>query len=193
MVKPRKKKKTARQRFSSLVLFFLAGVVFWGREDLLWGLKGYLLDETDYLRIRSESDLPAQSGVRGQPAEISGIPDYKNVVRFPYDGKTLTCYRMVGFRNRLIVCSDRGLKRPEAIDEIIKERTIRGSLETLSKSPLEDRLRKDLNEPGAGIRVRDDAFLLSEGKAPLPSPVTLGVLIFCMIACCFFAYRLIKG
>ena len=192
MSKRRKKKKTARRRFSWLVLFFLAaGFVFWGRGDLLWGLKGYLLDEIDYLRINSEPDLPPRSEARAQPAEISGIPDYKNSHRFPNEGRILTCYRMVDFGNRLCVCTEQGLTGPKAIDEIIKVRTIRGRLESLNKSQMNDNLRRIFLKTG-GIRLAEDAFLLCEDKTPLPSPIKLGFLAFCLILCCLSAYRLIK-
>jgi hypothetical protein len=195
MAKPRKnrkKEKTARRRFPWLVLFLLAaGVVFWGRGDLLWGLKGYLLDEIDYLRINSESDLPPSAEAHVRPAEVVGIPDYKNAPRFPNSGKTLTCYRMVGFGNRLCVCTERGLASPKAIGEIIKERTIRGRLEILTKSQINDSLRRIFLKTGS-IRLAEDVFLLYEDPTPLPSKVKLGFFAFCAVLCCFSAYRLIK-
>lgn len=188
----KKKKKPPRRRFLLMLLFIMAaGVVFWGRHELLWGLKGYFLDEIDFYRIGSQSDLPPSAKGHVGPAEIVGIPDYKNVPRFPNEGKTLTCYRMVDFGNRLVVCTDTGLKRPEAIDEIIKERTIRGRLESLKKSQLNDSLRRIFLKTGS-IRLAEDAFLLYEDPKPLPSKARLGLLASCLILCCFFAYRLIK-
>jgi hypothetical protein len=98
---------------------------------------------------------------------------------------------MVDFGNRLVVCTDRGLERPEAIDEIIKERTIRGRLERLKDSQLDGSLRRIFLKT-SGIRLAEDGFLLHEERKPLPSPFKLGVLAFCLILCCFSAYRLIK-
>jgi hypothetical protein len=187
-----KKKKPPRRRFILMLLFIMAaGVVFWGRHELLWGLKGHLLDEIAFYRIESQPDLPPSAEVRERPAEVVGIPDYKNVPRFPYQGKTLTCYRMVDFGNRLVVCADKGLKRPEAIDEIIQERTIRGRLASLKKSQLNDSLRRIFLKTGS-IRLAEDAFLLYEDPKPLPSKVKLSLFASCLILCCFFAYRLIK-
>ena len=192
MAKSRKKAKASGRRVVSLILFLaVAGVFFWGRHELLWGLKGYLLDRIDFLRIESQSALPPSSVLRVGPAEVVGIPDYKNALRFPYKNKILTCYRMVDFGNRLCVCTEKGLATPKAIDEIIKEHTIRGRLEGLMKSPLGDSLR-GLFLKTAGIRLAEDALLLYEDPMPLPSKVKVGFLALCAILCCFFAYRLIK-
>ena len=174
-----------------MLFLVAAGVVFWGRHELLWGVKGHLLDEVDFYRIERQSDLPPPGEARVRPAEVVGIPDYKNAPRLPSQGKTLTCFRMVDFGNRLAVCTDRGLKRPEAIDEIIKERTIQGRLERLKDSPLDGSLRRIFVRTG-GIRLAEDGFLLYEDRKPLPSPFKLGVLGFSLILCCFSAYRLIK-
>jgi len=192
MARARKKKRRSARKLASFAIFLVsAGVAFYGRYDLLWGGKGYLLGRIDFYRIENQSDLPSPSDSRVRPAKVVGIPDYKNSVRLPYNGKTLTCYRMVDFGNRLVVCSDKGLVKPRAIDEIIKERTIRGRLERLSRGPLEVRLRQDFQGLG-GIRVQDDAFVLCEDKSPLPSPVKFGAFTLCLILCCFSAYRLIK-
>jgi hypothetical protein len=187
-----RKKKGSRGRLASLAVFLIAaGVVLYGRSDLLWGIRGYALDRIDFVRIERESDLPSGWGDRGRPAEVEGIPDYKNALRFSHAGKSLACFRMVDFGNRLVVCSDEGLKPPQAIDEIIRERRVRGRLERLGRSPLDDRLRKMFLQQG-NIRLREDAFLLSEDEKPLPSPVRVGVLVFCLMVCCFSAYRLIQ-
>ena len=195
MAKSRKKKKKtrpARHRLVSLMLFLAAaGILFWARQDLLWGIKGYLLREIDYCRIRSEADLPPRSGAGACPAEVVGVPDYKNVPRFPNEGVILTCYRMVGFGNRLCVCSEKGLAKPKAITEIIKSRTIRGRLETLQKSVLNTSLRRHFLKAG-NIRLAEDAFLLTEDDRPLPSRGKMGLLAGCAFLCCFFAWRLIK-
>jgi len=193
MAKSKKiKKKPRRRRFVFLLLFIVAaGIVLWGRHELLWGLKGYVLDEIDFYRIESQSDLPPSAKARVRPAEVLGIPDYKNAPRFPYAGKPLSCYRMVDFGNRLVVCSDKGLKRPEAIDEIIKERTIRGRLERLKKSQMNDSLRRIFLN-ASSIRLAEDAFLLYEDPRPLPSRVKVGFFAFCVLICCFSVYRLIK-
>ena len=184
--------KTSGRKLTFLILFLLAGgAIFWGRHDLVWGLKGYLLDEIDYLRIQSETDLPPVSRARTRPAEISGIPDYKHAFRVPYKGKILTCYRMVGFENRLCVCTEQGLAEPKAIDEILRERTLKGRLEVLGKSPMAESLRRLFLKTG-GIRVAEDAYLLTEDRSPLPSKEKLGFLAFCVVVCCLSAYRLIK-
>jgi hypothetical protein len=187
----KKKKKKPRGRLVPFVLFvFAAGIVFFGRHELLWGLKGYLLGEIDFYRIESQSDLPASAGARVRPAEVAGIPDYKNAPRFPYEGRTLTCYRMVDFGNRLCVCTDKGLARPKAIDEIIKVRTLRGRLESLTKSRMNDSLRRLFLKTGS-IRLAEDAFLLCEDPKPLPSKVKVSFFAFCAILCCLSAYRII--
>lgn len=190
--KKKKKKKARPRRFVSLVLFLVAvAVLFWGRYDILWGIKGYLLDRIDFCRIESQSDLPRRSGARVRSAEVVGIPDYKNVPRLPYQGRILTCYRMVDFGNRLCVCSEKGLVTPKAIHEIIEVRTIRGRLEALKKSDMDDSLRRLFLKAG-GIRLAGDAYLLYEEKKPLPSRGEMGLFAFCAVLCCFFAWRLIK-
>ena len=190
--KKKKKKKKPRGRLFPFALFVLAaGFVFFGRHELLWGLKAYLIDRIDFYRIESQSDLPGSSEARVRPAEVAGIPDYKNAPRFPYEGRTLTCYRMVDFGNRLCVCTDKGLARPKAIDEIIKVRTLRGRLESLSKSGMNDSLRRVFLKTG-NIRLAEDAFLLYEDPEPLPSSAKVGFLAFCVILCGLSAYRLIK-
>jgi len=98
---------------------------------------------------------------------------------------------MVDFGNRLCVCTGKGLSRPKAIDEIIKDRTIRGRLEGLKRSPLDERLRRIFLKVG-GIRLAEDAFLLFEDRSPLPSVPKVCFLSFCLILCCFFGYRVIK-
>jgi hypothetical protein len=192
MAKSRKKRKTSRRRWLSFFLFLLtAAVVFTGRQDLLWGLQGYLLDRIDFVRVESPSDLPSGSGGPSRPALVVGIPDYKNQVRFPYERKILTCYRVVGFENRLCVCTEEELKAPEAIGEVIQSRTVRGRLEGLAGSPLEDRLRR-LFWRASSIRLEENAFLLTEDPSPLPSLFKLGLLCLCLILCCFFAFRVIQ-
>ena len=192
MARDRKKRRTSYRRIVSFALFLVtAAVLFVGRHEVLWGIQGYLLDHIDFFRIESEADLVRLSGTRGHPAEVVGIPDYKNMVRFPYEKKILTCYRMVGFENRLFVCKWNGLARPKAIDEIIQNRTVRGKLGGLNRSPLEDRLRRVFLRAG-NIGVAEDAFLLLEDRRPLPSVLEVGFLSLCLILCCFFAYRVIK-
>ena len=192
MAKARKKKKKSRGRLVPFLFFLIAaGLLFWGRHELLWGAKGYLLDEIDFYRIEGQLDLPSSAETRVRPAEAVGIPDYKNAPRFPNEGRSLTCYRMVNFGNRLCVCTDKGLARPKAIDEIIKVRTIRGRLEDLTKSRINDDLRRVFLKSG-GIHLAQDAFLLYEDPAPLPSKAKVGFLAFCGILCCLSAYRLIK-
>jgi hypothetical protein len=193
MARSRKKRNgTGRGKVVALILFVIGGgALFWGRHELMWGLKGYVVGKIDFLEVEDEEGLPAPSEVQVRPTEAMGIPDYKNPIRFPYEGKTLTCYRMVGFRDRLVVCSDKGLKRPEAIGEIIKERSIRGRLERLNKSQMNDSLRRIFLK-ASSIRLAEDAFLLYEDPAPLPSKVKVGFLAFCVVVCCFSAYRLIK-
>ena len=174
-----------------MLFLVAAGILFWGRQDILWGVKGYLLGDMDFCRIQSQSDLPPRSGAHACPAEVVGIPDYKNVPRFPNRGVILTCYRMVGFGNRLCVCSKKGLARPKAITEIIKSHTIRGRLEALKKSDMNDSLRRLFLKVG-GIRLAEDAFLLYEDEKPLPSKGKMGLFAGCALLCCFFAWRLIK-
>lgn len=192
MAKVRKKQKKSRGRLIPFVLFLIAsGLVFLGRHELLWGVKGYFLDEIDFDRIESQSDLPPSAEARARPAEVEGIPDYKNAHRFQNEGRALTCYRMVNFGNRLCVCTEKGLAKPKAIDEIIRVRTVRGRLESLTKSRMNDSLRRIFLETGS-IHLAKDAFLLSEDPRPLPSKVKVGLLSFCVILCCLSAYGLIK-
>ena len=192
MGKSRKKRKTSRATWVSFLLFLVTGaVVFLGRHELLWGLKGYLLDRIDFLRIESHSDLPGQSEGHVRPAVVKGIPDYKNEVRFPYKKKILTCYRMVGFENRLCVCSWKGLRAPKAIDEVIQSHTVRGRLEAFHGSPLEDRLHRLFLRVGS-IRLEGNAFLLFEDRFPRPPLIKVGFLCTCLILCCFFACKVIK-
>jgi len=192
MARARSKKRAPGRRWVYFLLFMVAAVVvFFGRHELLWGFKGYLMHEIDFLRVESQSDLPRRSDAQPRPAEVAGIPDYKNALRFPYKQEILTCYRVVDFGNRLCVCTVKGLSTPKVIDEIIKERTVRGRLEGLKRSPLDKRLRRIFLKAD-GIRLAEDAFLLSEDRWPLPSVLKVCLLSFCLILCCFFAYRLIK-
>ncbi len=187
-----KKDGTSTKRGFQFVLFLLAaGVVFWGRQELLWGIKGYFFDRIDYFSVKRQSSLPLPADPLPRAAKVIGIPDYKHAVQFSSGSENLTCYRMVDFENRLVVCSTKGLKRPEAIDEAIQERTIRGRLERFGRGPSEERLRGIFQKVGR-IRIQENAFVLFEDESPLPSPVKFGVLTFCVLLCCFSAYRLIK-
>ncbi len=191
-----KKKKTKRRISPTRATFFLlflasAAVVLWDHQALVQGLRGYLLGRIEYDRIESRGDLPSGAEGGARAAEVIGIPDYKHVYRFPYEGVILTCYRIVDFGNRLCVCSDKGLARPEAIDEVIRKRTLRGRLEPLAKSPLRHRVRRVFLR-GGKIRLPEDAFLLREDPTPLPSLSRLALPVTCLLLCCLFAYRVIK-
>ncbi len=192
MAKKKKTAKTPRSRFVwLLVLLLSAVVVFWARHELLWAVKGHLLGRIDFHPIENQSDLPPLDETRARPAEVVGIPDYKHSLRFPHEDGILTCYRMVDFGNRLIVCSEKGLKKPDDIRDIIQNRSITGRLESLRKSGLDQPLRRLFQKEG-NIKLQADAFLLREDRFPVPPPVRLGILAFCLILCCFSAYKLIQ-
>ena len=160
--KKRSGKKKSGSRFGKLLLLFLffltAAVVYRERADLVGGVKTHLLRQSDPLVVKNIGDLPVVKGPDMQAVKTVGIPDYKNSYRFPFQQDMLTCYRMLGFENRMFVCTGEELKPPEEIDEIIRPRAVKGRLVRLDRSPLETPLRRGLKRTHR-IVPADDALV----------------------------------
>ncbi len=177
--------------FFLFIFIIMAVIVYMERTEFLFGLKGYLYGDTDIKEIQALGDLPPPKGLYPQDVKAIGIPDYKNVCRFSFQEEFLTCFRMVGFANRLLVCSDKGLDNPEAIDEIIKPRKFQGRLTRLNNSPYQKTLRRCFKKTG-GVHLSSDGSLLLDGQSSLPPLKKIVFLSFCLVVCCFSFFRFLK-
>ena len=195
-MKKGRSRKTSSGRWKravSLALFAASGAFLYvHRCDLQLGVMAHLLRVAEPVSIEEERDLPSPRVCCERAARVVGIPDYKNLVRLPSEGGSLTCYRMLDFRNRVVVCSRSGLKPPEDIEEIIRKRSIEGGLVLLRRSPQQLSVRRGFRK-AVGVSLPQDTFLLVEGKSPTPSREEFALLASALAICCFSLYRVIKG
>lgn len=195
-MKKGRSRKTSSGRWKravSLALFAASGAFLYvHRCDLQLGVMAHLLRVAEPVSIEEERDLPSPRVCCERSARVVGIPDYKNLVRLPSEGGSLTCYRMLDFRNRVVVCSRSGLKPPEDIEEIIRKRSIEGGLVLLRRSPQQLPVRRGFRK-AVGVSLPQDTFLLVEGKSPTPSREEFALLASALAICCFSLYRVIKG
>lgn len=193
MKRGKKKRRAGALRFVFLALLATSGaILYWQRCDVVAGVRAYLL-RADALVVDEERDLPSSRSGCEKPARVAGIPDYRNLVRLPGEaGGTVTCFRVLDFGNRLLVCSPAGLKPPEDIEEIIRKRKFEGALVPLRKSPRQVAIRRGFRR-AVGVSLSQDAFLLEEGMPAVPPVERFGILVMLAVLCCFSGYRVIKG
>ena len=190
--KVRKKKKKKGSKIVFFLLFVLTALLIYvQRDDLVAGIQGHFLGNERMSVIKELKDIPSPGGLVSQTASIVGIPDYGHTVRFPYREKILTCFRMTDFGNRLFVCTEKGLKQPEEIGDVLTQHSVQGKLTLLKKSRVQDTLSRGFQRSHR-IFPADDACLLFEGESSLPSFAKTLVLCLCLIFCCFFLFRFIK-
>jgi hypothetical protein len=202
MAKSRRKRSTRSKKkgrskggtYLFLLLFLLAGcVVFWQRGAMVTGLQLHLAGggETAAL-IGDMGDLArAEKRLSGR-VRVQGIPDYESRFRFPSRDGLLTCFRMTGFEDRLFVCTDKPLKVPDGIEDVIKKRAYIGFMEPLHRSRFRETLNRGFQREH-GIRPALEARLVLAGGMPGPSLLKTVLLAGCALLCFFFLLKLIQS
>jgi len=186
-----KKRGTWGRRLLLLCLFLLAaGVVFWQRGDLWTGLRVHARPWGTEVEIGDVNGLARSEKRSPGVVKVRGIPDYESRLRLLSGNGRINCFRMVGFENRLFVCSDRPLEEPEGIEDVLRERRFTGFLEPLSASRFREPLRQGFLKE-RGIRPAAGAQLLREGSLVGPSLLKTLLLAACVLLCIFFLFRFI--
>lgn len=186
-----KKKSTVRKIVLLLLFIGTAAVVYMQRTELVTGIQGHLFGKEHTSVIKELRDIPSLKGFSSHTVRVLGIPDYGNIIRFPFRDKILTCFRMTDFGNRLFVCTEKGLKQPDEIGEVLTQRSVQGRLTALGKSRIRDTLKRGFQRSHR-ILPANDACLLFEDESSLPSVGKTLALFCCLFFCFFFLYRLIK-
>jgi|YNPNPStandDraft_1061719.scaffolds.fasta_scaffold46282_3 hypothetical protein len=94
------------------------------------------------VKVEGMQDLPEGRSTCGPPYTVRGIPDYTHRVKIHAGQKDKSCFRMVGFGNRLFVCADL-LAPPESIGDILTARAFTGHAYLADERPWGDLLRKE--------------------------------------------------
>ncbi len=178
--------------FYFLLFLAAASVVPLQGEEFLAGVKGHLLGMDDRFVVRDVSSLPTRCDSFAKTVEITGIPDYGSMIRFPSREGILTCFRMTGFENRLFVSTTGSMTTPEEISKLLLPRSMEGRLVSLKKSKLAEPLIRGFRRSHR-IQPHEQAFVLLEGESPIPSRGKTLLLSSCLLLCVFFLYRTIKG
>jgi len=173
-----------------LVLVF-GGVVFWQRAPLVTGIQVHVLGGRGVQPIRAVADLDRARGIFSPLVNVTGIPDYEHRLRFPAREGTLTCFRMIGFETRLFVCSEGDLKMPEAIQDVLRERSFSGRLEDLKHSRFGEPLTRGFARTYK-IHPASDAGVVRVGRLQAPSLAWTLALAGCLMLCFFFLLLFIK-
>ena len=179
-------------RIFFLILFIISAIVVYIQKDeLIYGIEGYITGKGNLIEVRKVSDLklPERSGIG--MAKIMGIPDYASTCPVLDGDQAYTCFRMIDFSNRLAICSQKGLKAPEGIDEVIKPRILKGRLVKLQRMAFDKDLRRCLKR-SSNISLSRNTLVLLEGQSSLPSIEKLAILGGCLLLSCFSLYRVIK-
>jgi len=201
----RGKKRSARSRGKGrsagrallwLVLLVVAGWgAFWQREALWTGLQARLYGGGDApagLVIRGAGDLPRAGKRFARPVKVLGIPDYQSRVRLPSGHGVLTCFRMTGCDNRLYVCTDKGLRAPEAVRDVIEKRSFTGFMGPLERSRFREPLTRGLQREH-GLRPAAGAHLVLAGGIPGPSVPDMLFPAACLLLCAFFLLKFVRS
>ena len=199
MANKKRKKRIEDKTGGRVRLLFLLAAVLSGvpllvlRCELIAGIRTYLLGSGRQV-IETAADLPSQPSACAVFAEAVGIPDYGNVFRLERRAGAggVACFRIVGFENRLVVCSPKGLNQPRDIEEIILKKRFSGSLDRLDRCPLNDSVRRAFRGK-VGETLLRDAFLLEVGRNVAPSIPRSALFVFLAVVCFFSSYRAIKG
>jgi len=185
--KKNKKKKRGRGKVLSLVLLALGTGAYFYYEIPEWigGINRFILRRAA-VTLGGPADLPLGRHGCGVRYAVKGTPDYTHVVRQPTDRGVDSCFRMVGFQNRLIVCA-RHLETPASIDHLLTPQTFTGPLVLLEKTRLEEALRRGFKR-FHNVEFPPSAYILFDGQDPGPSREHFLVLtltgIVCIISCC---------
>lgn len=177
-----------------LLLLFSACalVVYFEKADLYTGIRGRLPGQDRTEVVQKSADLPAAGAPVTSAVKAVGIPDYDHTVRFPDSrGDLLTCFRMTGFNNRLLVCTGKSLKKPEEIAEIIAARSFQGRLAPLGEHPMQETIRRSF-EKTHRVRFPAGGWVLMEGSPHLPSLGKTLALSACAMLSIFFLIRIIQ-
>lgn len=192
--KAKQPKTAGRARLLFLFAVLLSGSALYVlRCEIVAGVRTYFLG-IGSRQIETAVDLPAGPKRCSSPCEVVGIPDYANVFHAEPrgGGRKVTCFRIVSFENRLLVCTPKGLPQPRDIEEIIQKKRFSGALGRLDRSPLEASIRREFREK-TGEGLPRDAFLLEVGKSAVPSARRFASLGFLAVVCFFSVYRAIKS
>ena len=175
-----------------LILFIISVVVVYREKDaLIYGIQGYLTGEGKSYEIRDPSDLSSLQELFASTVKVVGIPDYKNTCAITGADNHYTCFRILNFSNRLIVCTPKGLETPEAIDEVIKPKTMRGRLIWLDRTAVNKDVRRCLIKT-RNISLSQDALILLEGRHTLPSVKKVALLFGCLLLACYSLFRVLR-
>ena len=186
----RKKKPKGRWLLFLVLCLFSACVVLWQWEDFAAGLRMHLLPLRGVEEIADVNALDRVGQGSAAVVRVQGIPDYEGRLRVHSGKGVLTCFRMVGFGNRLFVCTDGGLKNPEEVEEVLQGLSLTGSLHPLEGSRFQDALERGLLGE-RGIRPAAGAWLLLAGSLQGPSLRKAVLLLICALLCIFFLTRFI--
>ena len=187
--KQRKKARTSKKRpaggrwFLFLALFLVAaGLLYWQRGDLVSGLRVHGQSLMGTPEIADVAALTLAAELSPGVARVQGIPDYEGRVRVHSGQGMLTCFRMVGFENRIFVCTDGRLQEPEEVEDVLRELHFSGYLQSLAGSRLEEALTRQFVRE-RGIRPAPGAWILLTGGMEGPSLLKTVLLIGCLLLC----------
>ncbi len=189
--KKKDKEPASGKMFFFVVLVAAVVLIFLGRMDFVAGIKGLMDEFVGGQVVESAKDLPAPGVQSSQTVRVQGIPDYKNPCSFKIRGLEFTCFRMIGFENRLVVCSPEGLKTPKGIDQLLKPVSARGHLIPLKGFPSEKEFRQ-LFKKTSKISLDDRVFVLAKDRISIRPYGKTIVLFGCLILGLFSLYRIIK-
>jgi len=192
--KNRSRKKNGFWGRAAYFLFFLGtgSFLYTQRCDLAAVLRAALQPNAQPLVVEGKDDLPPGGTCCDQPARVVGIPDYRNPVHLPVGGRQITCFRFLGFDNRLIACSPAGLKQPQDIEEIIRKRSLEGGLSLPRSSPLRASLQRGFRSR-IGTELEPDSYLLWEERPRGPSPVKIASLVGAVLLCGYSLIRVARS
>jgi hypothetical protein len=171
----RRRKKTKRVRATKskkgvrifVVLFLGLGAVFCLQiREWKGGINKFLIHRgpVELSRPVDLADLQLRYGVQYQ---VKGIPDYAHRLSRKVKGEANCCFRMVGFENRIVVCS-RQLEVPTSIDQVLTPHTFAGVLLAMDKTSLGEQLRSGFRD-SHGLDLPPKTFLLLDGAPTRPS------------------------
>jgi hypothetical protein len=150
-----------------LILFLTSGVYFYYETpEWIGGINRFLIRKGP-VSLNGLEDLPKKKPISGMVYCVKGIPDYTHIMRQPRDGEVDSCFRVVGFQNKLLVCT-RQLETPGSINEILTPQVFTGPLFLLEKTPLGEPLRRGFKRFHS-IELPQIAYVLFDGVDTGPS------------------------
>ena len=177
--------------FFFLVFVGAVVMIYLGRAELVSGIKGLMGEFMGVQVVNSLKDLPAPGVQSSRTVRVQGMPDYKNPCLFEFQGLEFTCFRMIDFENRLVVCALEGLETPKEIDQLLKPVSVRGQLIPLKGFPSEKELRRAFKQTSK-ISLDDRVFVLAKDRISIHPYKKALVLFGCALVGLFSLYRIIK-